>query len=296
MTTDNKRYIAPSELMINDDGSVYHLHIKPEWLADNVILVGDPGRVPKVSKYFDTIEVYVRSREFHAVTGTYNDKRIMVLSTGIGCDSIDIVMNELDALANIDFKTRTVKDQIRHLQIVRIGTCGGLQPFTPIGTYVCSVRSIGMDCLLNFYSGREKVTDTRFEKAFVEYMGWHDKMCAPNLYVAEADKELVDRIARDDMVRGVTISANGFFGPQGRELRIPLADPDQNHKIENFEFEGCKITNFEMESSAIAGLSRLMGHHATTVCMVIANRLAKEANTNYKSSIEDLILTVLDRL
>ncbi len=296
MTTEKKRYIAPSELIINDDGSVFHLHVKPEWLADNVILVGDPGRVPKVSKYFDTVEVDTRSREFHTVTGTYKDKRITVLSTGIGCDNIDIVMNELDALANIDFKTRTVRDQLRHLQIVRIGTCGGLQPFTPIGTYICSVKSIGLDCLLNFYAGREGVTDSRFEKAFVEYMGWHDTVCAPNLYVVNADEELVERIARDDMVRGVTMAANGFFGPQGRELRIPLADPDQNRKIEEFEFEGCRITNFEMESSAIAGLSRLMGHHATTVCMVIANRLAKEADTNYKNSIEDLIVTVLDRL
>ncbi len=296
MTTDNKRYIAPSELIINDDGSVFHLHVRPEWLADNVILVGDPGRVPLVSKHFDTIEADVRSREFHTVTGTYKGKHITVLSTGIGCDNIDIVMNELDALANIDFGTRTVKDRLRRLRIVRIGTCGGLQPYTPPGSFICSVKSIGLDCLLNFYAGRESVTDARFEKAFVEYMGWRGTTCAPNLYVADADGELVESIARDDMVRGVTVAANGFFGPQGRELRIPLADPDQNRKIEQFEFEGHRITNYEMESSAIAGLSRLMGHQATTVCMVVANRWSKDVDTNYKGGIEALIVTVLDRI
>lgn len=296
MTTEKKRYIAPSELIINDDGSVFHLHVKPEWLADNVILVGDPGRVPKVAKHFDSIEADVRSREFHTVTGTYKGKRITALSTGIGCDNIDIVMNELDALANIDFGTRTVRDRLRRLRIVRIGTCGGLQPFTPVGTFICSVKSIGLDCLLNFYAGRDSVTDSRFEKAFVEHMGWHGTVCAPDLYVVDADEELVEHIARNDMVRGVTVAANGFFGPQGRELRIPLADPDQNRKIGLFEFEGYRITNFEMESSAIAGLSRLMGHRATTVCMVVANRVAKEADTNYKKGIEALIVTVLDRI
>lgn len=293
---DKKKYIAPSELIINDDGSVFHLHVKPEWLADNVILMGDPGRVPKVAKHFDHIEAEVESREFHTITGTYHGKRISAISTGIGCDNIDIVMNELDALANIDFKTRTVKDKLRSLRIVRIGTCGGLQPDTPVGTFICTVKSIGLDCLLNFYAGRDKVTDARFEKAFVDYMGWHGTVCAPDLYVVNTDEELVEQIARDDMVRGVTVAANGFFGPQGRELRIPLADPDQNRKIEQFEFEGHRITNFEMESSAIAGLSRLMGHHATTVCMVIANRLAKEADTNYKNDIDTLIQKVLDRI
>ncbi len=296
MTTEKKRHMAPSELMINDDGSVFHLHVKPEWLADNVILVGDPGRVPKVSKYFDSIEAEVSSREFHTVTGTYKGKRITALSTGIGCDNIDIVMNELDALANIDFGTRMVKDRLRHLRIVRIGTCGGLQPYTPPGTFICSVKSIGLDCLLNFYAGRDSVTDIRFEKAFVEYMGWHGTVCAPNLYVVDADEELVECIAGSDMVRGVTMAANGFFGPQGRELRIPLADPDQNRKIGQFEFEGHRITNYEMESSALAGLSRLLGHSATTVCMVAANRLTREADTNYKDGIEALIVKVLDRI
>ena len=203
--------------------------------------------------------------EFRTITGTYQDKRITVVSTGIGCDNIDIVMNELDALANIDFQTREVKPQLRQLQVVRIGTCGGLQPNTPVGTFICSAKSIGFDGLLN-------------------------------PYVIDADAELIERIARQDMVRGVTIAAGGFFGPQGRELRIPLADPRQNEKIEQFEYQGMRITNFEMESSALAGLSRLMGHKATTVCMVIANRLIKEANTGYKNTIDTLIQTVLDRI
>lgn len=291
-----KKYFPSSELIINEDGSVFHLHVKPEWLADKVILVGDPGRVALVASHFENRECEVQSREFHTVTGTYQGKRITVVSTGIGCDNIDIVMNELDALANIDFQTREVKPQLRQLQVVRIGTCGGLQPYTPVGTFICSAKSIGFDGLLNFYAGRNAVCDLAMERAFLNHMGWTGNLCAPAPYVIDADAELVERIAREDMVRGVTIATGGFFGPQGRELRIPLADPRQNEKIEQFEYQGLRITNFEMESSALAGLSRLMGHQATTVCMVIANRLAKEANTGYKSTIDTLIRTVLDRI
>lgn len=291
-----KKYFPSSELIINEDGSVFHLHVKPEWLADKVILVGDPGRVALVASHFESRECEVQSREFHTVTGTYQGKRITVVSTGIGCDNIDIVMNELDALANIDFQTREVKPQLRQLQVVRIGTCGGLQPYTPVGTFICSAKSIGFDGLLNFYAGRNAVCDLAMERAFLNHMGWTGNLCAPAPYVIDADAELVERIAREDMVRGVTIATGGFFGPQGRELRIPLADPRQNEKIEQFEYQGLRITNFEMESSALAGLSRLMGHKATTVCMVIANRLAKEANTGYKSTIDTLIRTVLDRI
>lgn len=291
-----KKYFPSSELIINEDGSVFHLHVKPEWLADKVILVGDPGRVALVASHFESRECEVQSREFHTVTGTYQGKRITVVSTGIGCDNIDIVMNELDALANIDFQTREVKPQLRQLQVVRIGTCGGLQPYTPVGTFICSAKSIGFDGLLNFYAGRNAVCDLAMERAFLNHMGWTGNLCAPAPYVIDADAELVERIAREDMVRGVTIATGGFFGPQGRELRIPLADPRQNEKIEQFEYQGLRITNFEMESSALAGLSRLMGHQATTVCMVIANRLAKEANTGYKSTIDTLIRTVLDRI
>lgn len=291
-----KTYFPPSELIINDDGSVFHLHMKPEWLADKVILVGDPGRVALVASHFENKECEVESREFKTITGSYRGKRVTVVSTGIGCDNIDIVMNELDALANIDFKTREVNRDFRQLELVRIGTCGGLQPNTPVGTFVCSQKSIGFDGLLNFYAGRNEVCDLAFEKAFLSYMGWTGNLCAPAPYVISADEELTERVAGVDMVRGVTVSANGFFGPQGRELRVPLADPKQNEKIESFAYNDFKITNFEMESSALAGLSRLMGHKATTVCMVIANRLIKEANPNYKNTIDTLIETVLDRI
>ena len=291
-----KKYFPSSELIINEDGSVFHLHVKPEWLADKVILVGDPGRVALVASHFESRECEVERREFRTITGTYQGKRITVVSTGIGCDNIDIVMNELDALANIDFQTREVKPQLRQLQVVRIGTCGGLQPNTPVGTFICSAKSIGFDGLLNFYAGRNVVCDLAMERAFLNHMGWTGNLCAPAPYVIDADAELVERIARQDMVRGVTIAAGGFFGPQGRELRIPLADPRQNEKIEQFEYQGMHITNFEMESSALAGLSRLLGHKATTVCMVIANRLIKEANTGYKNTIDTLIQTVLDRI
>lgn len=291
-----KKYFAESELIINSDGSVFHLHVKPEHLADKIILVGDPGRVALVASHFQTVECDVESREFHTITGTYNGKRIMVTSTGIGCDNIDIVMNEIDALANIDFNTREEKDKIRQLEIVRIGTCGGLQPYTPVGTFICSEKSVGFDGLLNFYAGRNAVCDLAMERALLNHLGWTGNMCAPAPYVIDADSELVERIAGKDMVRGVTIACGGFFGPQGRQLRVPLADPKQNEKIESFEYNGYKITNFEMESSALAGLARLMGHKATTCCMVIANRVAKEANTGYKNKIDDLIKVVLERI
>lgn len=291
-----KRRFAESELIINSDGSVFHLHLKPEQLADKVILVGDPGRVETVAKYFDKIECEVSNREFRTITGTYQGKRISVQSTGIGCDNIDIVVNELDALANIDFTTREEKDKHRQLSIVRIGTCGGLQTFTPVGTFICSEISIGFDGLLNFYNGRDKVCDLPMEEAFKKHMNWNQRLGAP--YVIHNDEELLDRIFHPEkgMVKGVTIACGGFYGPQGRELRIPLADPLQNEKIEKFEYQGKKITNFEMESSAVAGLSKLLGHKALTVCMVIANRKIKEANTGYKNQMEDLIKIVLDNI
>lgn len=288
-----KRF-AESELIINADGSVFHLHLLPEHLADKVILVGDPGRVALVASHFSDIECEVSNREFKTVTGSYQDKRITVVSTGIGCDNIDIVLNELDALANIDFTTREEKSPLRKLTVVRIGTCGGLQPYTPTGTFIASEKSIGFDGLLNFYAGRNDVCDLEFEKHFKKHIDWNPQLCDP--YVIDADKELLDRIAGNDMVRGVTIACGGFFGPQGRELRVPLADPYQNQKIENFEHNGYRITNFEMESSAVAGLAKLMGHKALTCCMVIANRLAGKANTGYKNNIDTLIKTVLDRI
>ena len=290
------RRFEESEFILNQDGSVFHLHLKPEQLAHKVILVGDPGRVSLVASHFSDIEAEVQSREFHTITGKYQNKRISVVSTGIGCDNIDIVVNELDALVNIDFATRTEKAEKTSLEIVRMGTCGGLQENTPAGTFICSKKSMGFDGLLNFYAGRNAVCDLQIEKAFLNHMGWTGNMCQPAPYVVEADKELVDRIAGEDMVRGITIACGGFFGPQGRQLRLPLADPNQNRKIEEFEYDGDRITNFEMESSALAGLSKLMGHKATTCCMVIANRRAQKADTGYKSHIDDLIKTVLDRI
>lgn len=291
-----KSFFPPSELIINADGSVFHLHVRPEWLADKVILVGDPGRVALVAAHFESRECEVESREFKTVTGTYQGKRITVISTGIGCDNIDIVVNELDALANIDFQTRELKSTLRQLEIVRIGTCGGLQPFTPAGTFVCSDISIGFDGLLNFYARRNAVCDLPMERALLNHLGWSGNLCAPAPYVVHADPELCSRIAGKEMVHGVTVACSGFYGPQGRQLRIPLADPQQNEKIESFEYKGHRITNFEMESSALAGLSRLMGHRATTVCMVIADRLHKQANTGYKNSIDTLIKLVLERM
>lgn len=291
-----KKYFAESELIINKDGSVFHLHVRPEQLADKVILVGDPGRVAMVASHFEEKEMEVESREFRTVTGTYKGKRITVISTGIGCDNIDIVMNEVDALANIDFQTRTEKQQLRSLEIVRIGTCGGLQLNTPEGTFICSEYSVGFDGLLNFYEGRNAVCDLKMERALISHLGWTGNMCQPYPYVIKADENLVERIAQNDMVRGITVACGGFFGPQGRQLRVPLVDPHQNEKIESFEYEGMHITNFEMESSALAGLAKLMGHRATTTCMVIANRRAGKANTGYKNIIDDLITLVLDRI
>jgi len=289
------KHFPPSELIINADGSIFHLHLKPEQLADNVILVGDPGRVALVADYFDTQEFSVSSREFNTITGTYKGKRITVLSTGIGTDNIDIVMNELDALANIDLKTRTEKPDFRQLNIVRIGTCGGMQPEIPLGGFLISEKSIGFDGMINFYAGRDGVCDLEFEAALVKHLDWNRQLAAP--YVVDADMGLVEKIGKDDMIRGVTISANGFYGPQGRELRVGLADPQLNDKIESFRFGKYKITNYEMEGSAIAGLAKLMGgHKAMTVCCVIANRRVEAANTDYKPYIEKLVQTVLDRI
>jgi uridine phosphorylase len=287
-------YFAPSELIFNEDNSIFHLHLQPEQVADKVILVGDPGRVSLVASHFDQQECDVQNREFYTKTGSYQGKRITVLSTGIGCDNIDIVLNELDALANIDFSTRQTKDKLRSLDIVRIGTCGGLQSNTPVGTFICSQKSIGFDGLLNFYAGRNEICDLAFETAFTNHMHWLPQLAAP--YVIDADPELLARINQGDMLDGVTISSSGFYGPQGRKLRIPLADPELNAKICSFDYEGHKITNYEMEGSAIAGLSRLLGHKAMTVTMVVANRIQLEVNTSYKSNIDVLIQKVLERI
>lgn len=289
-----KKVIAPSELIINPDGSVFHLHLLPEQLTDRIILVGDPARVNIVAEHFDSRTFEVQSREFHTIGGTYKGKPIMCLSHGIGPDNIDIVINELDALANVDFKTREVKDKFRRLSMVRIGTSGALQPELILGTPVIAEKAIGFDGVLNYYSGRNDVADQAFEKAFCEHTQWNPLWAKP--YVVDADEELVAQIGRDDMVRGNTISAVGFYGPQGREVRLPLANPGLNKSIEEFRHNGRKITNYEMESAPLQGLSRLMGHRAMTVCSIIANRMRHDATPNYKTAIRDLIATVLDRI
>ncbi|MBR4521899.1 MAG: nucleoside phosphorylase [Prevotella sp.] len=294
--------IPPSELPINADGSVFHLHLRPEQIADKIILVGDPGRVKTVASFFDSIECEVQSREFHTITGTYKGKRISCVSTGIGCDNIDIVMTELDALVNIDLDKRELKNDHTTLTLVRIGTCGGLQTFTPLGSFIASVKSIGFDGLLNYYEGRDEVCDLALEEAFCKHMKWSPKKGAP--YVATADEELINRVAAGDMVRGITISCGGFYGPQGRFVRLIPKDYEQNLKVETFSYidphhpdaAPLEICNFEMESSAVAGLSALLGHKAMTCCMVVANRYTMEMNTEYKSSITDLIQLVLDRI
>ena len=289
-----EKYFAPSELIINEDGSCFHLHLRPEQLADKVVLVGDPARVNTVASHFEAVECEVQSREFHTITGLYKGKRITCQSHGIGCDNIDIVMTELDSLANIDYSTRKERPEHRTLTCVRIGTCGGLQPFTPTGTFIASVKSIGFDGLLNYYGRRNEVCDLELEEAFKQHMDWDPIKGAP--YVAVADQELIEQIAQDDMVRGYTISCGGFYGPQGREIRIPLADPKQNEKVEAFEYDFMRVCDFEMESSALAGLASLLGHRAMTCCMVIANRYAQEMNTEYKNTIDGLIQKVLDRI
>ncbi len=288
------RIIPASELIINADGSIFHLHLKPEQLADKVILVGDPARVTIVASHFDTKECEVSNREYHTVTGTYKGKRLTVVSHGIGSDNIDIVLNELDALANIDFQTRMVKTEKRQLTLVRVGTSGGLQSFTPIGTYVAGEKAIGFDGVLYFYKDSERVRDSEFEAQLLEQLDWK----IPNLrpYVVSSDASLLDQICQDDIVRGVTIAANGFYGPQGRELRLPVTDAELNKKIEAFEWKGFHITNFEMENSALAGLAALLGHKAMTVCCIIAGRVSKQMNTDYKSIVNGLIEKVLDRI
>lgn len=289
-----ERIIPPSELIINDDGSVFHIHLRPEQLRDNIIFVGDPGRVDMVASYFDTIDYNVSSREFHAIGGTYKGKPLMVISHGIGPDNIEIVITELDALANVDFRTRTVKKEHRTLNIVRIGTSGSLQEDLHIGDFVIAEKGMGFDGILNFYADRDKVCDLDFEKQFCEHTQWNPTWAAP--YTVDADRELVEKIGRDDMTRGYTIAAVGFYAPQGRMVRLRLADPDLNAKIESFRFHGRPITNFEMESACLQGMAKLLGHKAMTVCCIIAERRANKSNPDYKPKVRRLVETVLDRL
>lgn len=288
------KIIAPSEFIINSDGSAFHIHVRPDQLTDRIILVGDPGRVNMVAEFFDTKTFEVSSREFHTIGGTYKGKPIMCISHGIGPDNIDIVITELDALANLDFETREIKENFHQLTMVRIGTSGAMQPEITIGTPVIAEKSLGFDGVLNYYAGREKVVDQEFEDAFKKFVNWNPLWASP--YVVDADPELVEQIGQDDMVRGNTISAVGFYGPQGREVRLPLAHPTLNSLIEKFDFKGRHITNYEMESAPLQGLGKMMGHRCMTVCSIIANRMNNNANPNYKNAMHDLVKTVLERI
>ena len=285
--------IPESELIINADGSAFHIHIRPGQLADNVILVGDPGRVAMVKSYFSDIEAEGASREFFWATGHYNGKRITVLSTGIGTDNIDIVMTELDALANIDFETREVRPEHRSLDILRIGTCGAIQPEIPLGAFILSHISVGCDGLLNWYDNRDSIALPDFEEAFKKHVHWDRHL--PDPYFVRASRKIIDKFA-DCTVKGMTISASGFYGPQGRVVRQGLSMPNMLEDFESFEFGGYKITNFEMESSALAGMSAKLGHNAATVCCAIAHRYLKDANTDYKPRVAELVQLALDRM
>ena len=289
-----KRIIPESELILNDDGSIFHLHLKPEQVSDKIIMVGDPARVDLIGAHLSDIECSVTNREFHTITGKYKNKRITVISHGIGGDNIDIVLSELDALKNINFATRTVNMKFEQLSLVRIGTCGGLQPIVPVGSFVASAFSIGYDCVPFFYKNNAKIRNLALEEAFMQHSHWQIPNMRP--YAVNNDPELLSRIIKGDIVQGITISGNGFYGPQGRELRLPLPDPGFNKKIEDFKFKDYRITNYEMESAALASLAALMGHKALTVCAVIAGRYHKDMNTNYKNSMIDLIEKVLERI
>lgn len=282
-----------SELILNEDGSIFHLKLKPEDIADNILLVGDPGRVDLIAGFLKNIEIQKQNREFKTVTGYYNNTKVTVISTGIGTDNIDIVINELDALANINLETRQVKENHRKLNFIRIGTSGALQEDIPVNSFVISDKSIGFDNLLHFYdieSGNTEITEALKEK-----LGWSRELPFP--YVVDASKELTALFAnRDLFIKGVNISSPGFYGPQGRTLRIPLAYQNMNNNIKEFEFKGLKITNYEMESSAIYILSKQLNHNALTICAIIANRVTKKFAGNYKPIIKNLVKEVLETL
>ncbi|MBO4558157.1 MAG: nucleoside phosphorylase [Bacteroidales bacterium] len=286
--------IAKSELLINSDGSVFHLHIKPEHLADTVIMVGDPERVSMIGAFFDSFEDEGQSREFRHFTGTYKGRRMTCVSHGIGTDNIDIVMTELDALANIDFETREPRAEHRRLTLLRLGTCGAIQPDIPLGSPILSQVSIGFDCLMRWYENIGKINLQDYEDDFVRHMDW-DAAGLPRPYFVKASQKLIDYLS-DWTVPGMTISAPGFYGPQGRVLRLGLAMPDMLEKLESWRYDGRRITNFEMESSALAGLAAHLGHDATTICCAIANRYAGESNTDYKPYVSKMIQTALDKL
>ncbi len=285
--------IGESELIINSDGSIFHLKLKPEHIAKDIILVGDPGRVAMVSDFFDKVEHVITNREFITHTGTYKGKRISVIATGIGTDNIDIVLNELDALVNIDLNSRTIKEEKTSLNLIRIGTSGALHEDIEVDSFLLSEMAVGFDGLLNFYANRNSVCNTEMENAFKNHTNWNPLLTSP--YFVNSSKELSERIG-SGILRGITISAPGFYGPQGRVLRLQIQDPEINDKIRIFRYNDKRITNYEMESSALFGLSALLGHQAATVCVIIANRYAKKYSKDYKPAVKNLIKHVLDSL
>jgi len=285
--------IAASELILNPDGSIYHLNLKPEHLATNIIFVGDQDRVPKVAKHFDTIEFETQKREFRTITGTYKGTRFTVMSTGIGPDNIDIVINEIDALVNIDFETRTIKKEFTQLNIVRIGTSGSLQNYIPVDSFVLAKYGIGFDGVLHSYDCNH-VLNPDFEDAFIKHTNWNSRKARP--YVVKNSSDLEDKLSSDEVFIGVTATAVGFYGPQGRVLRLAIEDPNLNKKIDNFEFNNVKITNLEMETSAIYGLSKLLGHNACSMNAIIANRANGNFSKDPKKAVEKLIIYTLNKL
>ncbi|MFZ5941989.1 MAG: nucleoside phosphorylase [Bacteroidota bacterium] len=287
-----QKNILDSELILNPDGSIYHLHLKPEDLADTVFLVGDPDRVKLISRKFDEMEVQVRNREFATHTGYYYGTRISVVSTGIGTDNIDIVLSELDALANIDFQTRTEKKEKRKLKFIRLGTSGALQQEIVPGSFVFSQIAGGLDGLIHFYQDGIKVSDPILTRQFMELTGWDQRR--PEPYFVEASRPLSELLMRGGIFSGITLSAPGFYGPQGRSLRLQAIDPKINEKILNFRYNELQITNYEMESSALYGLSRMLGHEAVTLCVAIANRVTGQFIKDYKPAIKQLIYYALN--
>lgn len=288
-----QRVIPSSELIINSDGTIFHLHLKPEQLADTVIMVGDPARVAMIAAYFDSVECEASNREFKSVTGSYKGKRMTVMSTGIGIGNIDISVTELDALANIDFATRTIKSDFRRLTLVRLGTSGALQADIEVGDIIFARTSVGFDSLLGYYAGRNDVCDLEMERSFMEHTEWSKVLAPP--YFIDADQELWEHF-KDSVKEGITIAAPGFYAPQGRYVHLQPADCNLNEKIESWRYNGRRITNFEMEGSALAGLAKLMGHRATTICTIIAQRVAKQAQPDYKPFVERMIRMALDKL
>lgn len=289
-----KRSIAKSELVLTPDSRIYHLHLKPEDLADTVFLMGDPGRVKTMSSLFDSVETVIENREFVTHTGYYNNKRVSVISTGIGTDNIDIVVNELDALANIDFSSRTEKSDKKRLKLIRIGTSGALHEDIEPGSVIVSKIAGGLDNLMHFYAGLEEISDQGLETAFDHHMNWNEKNSKP--YFIPASELLLKKIQNDSYFYGITLAAPGFYAPQGRSLRLKVLDEKYVDKISQFKSGGLRINNFEMEGSALNGLSKLLGHEALTICIALANRITGKFITDYQPYVINLLKEVLTRV